>query len=74
MNELYVLMCDGELIGVYTSHRKATQELILSTQKDHLTLGNYSFEFGIEFFDYIGPDFGCHFSWEIHEVTPDERA
>jgi len=74
MNELYVLMRDGELIGVYTTHQKVIQQLILSTQKERLTLGNYSFEFGIEFFDYIGPESGCHFLWEIYEITPDERV
>lgn len=74
MNELYVLMKDSELVGVYTTHRKATQALILDTMKNGMKLNEYSFEFGVEFFDYIGPESGGHFLWEIQEVTPDARA
>ena len=74
MSEVYVLMRDGELDGVYTSHRKAVQALIFNTVKSGMKLNDYSFEFGIEFFDYIGPESGLHFSWEIHEVTPDNRV
>jgi len=74
MNELYVLMRDSELVGVYTTHRKATQELILSTQKEGLTLRDYSFEFGVEFFTYVGALPSNLYCWEIQEVTPDNRV
>ena len=74
MNELYVLMRDSELVGVYTTHRKATQALIMDTIKAGMQLSHYSFEFGVEFFDYIGPESGQHFLWEIQEVTPDTRV
>lgn len=71
MNPVYVLMRDGEIIGVYTTHRKATQELILSTQKEKLTLRDYSFEFGVEFFIYVGALPSSLYCWEIREITPD---
>lgn len=74
MSELYVLMKDSELVGVYTSHRKATQALLMDTLKEGMTLKEYSFEFGVEFFTYIGPESGQPFLWEIQEVTPDERV
>ena len=74
MTELYVLMKDSELVGVYTSHRKATQALLIDTLKESMTLKEYSFEFGVEFFTYIGPKSGQSFLWEIQEVTPDERV
>lgn len=74
MNELYVLTRDDELIGVYTTHRKATQALIMDTIREGMKLQDYSFEFGVEFFTYISPESGLPFCWEIREVTPDERA
>lgn len=74
MNELYVLTKDSELVGVYTTHRKATQALIMDTIKEKMKLQDYSFEFGVEFFTYIGPESGMPFFWEIREVTPDERV
>jgi len=74
MNELYVLTKDSELVGVYTTHRKATQTLIMDTIREGMKLKDYSFEFGIEFFTYIGPESGMPFIWEIQEVTPDARA
>jgi hypothetical protein len=74
VNELYVLTKDSELVGVYTTHRKATQALIMDTIKEGMKLQDYSFEFGVEFFTYIGPESGLPFLWEIQEVTPDARA
>ena len=74
MNELYVLIKDSELVGVYTTHRKATQALIMDTIREGMKLKDYSFEFGVEFFTYIGPESGLPFIWEIRKVTPDERV
>ena len=74
MNELYVLIKDSELVGVYTTHRKATQTLIMDTIREGMKLKDYSFDFGIEFFTYIGPESGLPFIWEIREITPDSRA
>lgn len=74
MNELYVVTKDSELVGVYTTHRKATQALIMDTIKEGMKLQDYSFEFGVEFFTYIGPESGLSFFWEIREVTPDNRV
>lgn len=74
MNKLYVLTNDGELVGVYTTHRKATQTLIMDTIREGMKLKDYNFEFGIEIFTYIGPESGLPFIWEIQEITPDERV
>lgn len=74
MNKLYVVMRDNELVGVYTTHRKAMQTLLMDTLKEGMALKEYSFEFGVEFFTYIGPESGLNFLWEIQEVTPDERV
>lgn len=74
MDKVYVVIRDSDLIGVYTTHRKATQELIISAQKEGLTLRDYSFDYGIEYFIYAGTLPSILYSWEIHEVTPDSRV
>jgi hypothetical protein len=74
MDKVYVVMRDSDLIGVYTTHQKATQELLLSAQKESLTLKEHSFEFGIEYFIYVGTLPSILYCWEIHEVTPDNRT
>ena len=53
MDKLYVVTKDSELIGVYTTHRKATQALIMDTIKEGMKLQDYSFEFGVEFFTVL---------------------
>lgn len=74
MDKVYVVMQDSDLIGVYTTHQKAIQAIIMDTIKNNMKLNDHSYEFGIDFFDYIGPESGLHFLWEIHEVTPDSRV
>jgi hypothetical protein len=46
----------------------------MDTIKEGMKLQDYSFEFGIEFFTYIGPESDSPFCWEIRVVKPDARA
>lgn len=72
MNNLFVLSLAGTLIGVYTSHRKATQTMILDTIRKGWKLAQYQYDFGVEFFSYEHDE--VEELYEIQEVTPDARA
>ena len=71
METVFVLFLDGHLIGVYTSHRKATKTLIQDTIGRKLQ--DYSFQFGTESFTYVDSDDDI-FIYELMEVTPDAQA
>lgn len=73
MNTMFVLFLDNHLVGVYTSHRKATQVMILESFKYGKKLQDYSFQFGTEFFTYVDADDDTCV-YELMEVTPDERV
>jgi len=73
MENLFVLFMSDRLVGVYTSHRKATQTMIMDTIRNNHKLDDYTFSFGIEFFTYMDID-GNETVWEIQEVTPDNRV
>lgn len=73
MGELYVVMIDTRLVGVYTSHRKAMQTVIMDTVRSNLKLVNYLFDFGVEFLTYEDED-GNETHFEIQEIIPDARA
>lgn len=73
MEKLFVLFIENRLVGVYTSHRKAMQTLILDTIRSNLKLTDYLFDFGVEFFTYQDED-GNETAFEIQEITPDARA
>ena len=73
MNTMFVLFIDNRLVGVYTSHRKATQTMILESLKYGKKLQDYSFQFGIEFFTYVDTDDDIYV-YQLMEVTPDERV
>lgn len=72
MDNVFVLLCAGRLVGVYTSHRKATQTMILETIQKDWHLSHYGYEFGVEFFYYEHDD--TEELYEIQEVTPDTRV
>lgn len=73
MNNVFVLFLDNHLVGVYTTHRKATQAMILDAFKYGKKLQDYSFQFDVEFFTYVDADDDICI-YELMEVTPDERA
>ena len=73
METLFVLFLDSHLVGVYTSHRKATQTMIMDSFRDGRKLQDYSFQFGIEFFTYVNVDDDTCV-YELQEVMPDARA
>ena len=73
MNNVFVLFLDNHLVGVFTSHRKAPQTMIMDTFRDGQKLQDYSFQFGTEFFTYVDADDDTCV-YELMEVTPDARA
>ena len=72
MDNMFVLFLAGRLIGVYTSHRKATQTIILDTIHKGWKLVQYQYDFGVEFFSYEHDE--VEELYEIQEVTPDIRV
>lgn len=72
MNNLFVLSLGDRLIGVYTSHRKASQTMILDTIRKGWKLVQYQYDFGVEFFSYSHDE--IEEMYMIQEVTPDARA
>ena len=72
MENLFVLFLAGKLVGVYTSHRKATQTMIMDITRKGWNLARYQYDFGVEFFSYEHD--GVEELYEIQEVTPDARA
>lgn len=73
METVFVLFLDNHLVGVFTSHRKATQTMILDAFHDGRKLQDYSFQFGTEFFTYVDADDDiCVYT--LMEVTPDKKA
>lgn len=73
MDTVFVLFLDNHIVGVYTSHRKATQTMITDTFRDGRKLQDYSFQFGTEFFTYVDADDNTCV-YELMEITPDTRA
>ena len=74
MNEnMYLLMVETCPIGIYTHHRNATQELYMRTFRQNLSFKSYSYDMGVENFNYIDSD-GVITRYSIYELTPDKRA
>lgn len=72
-DNVYLLMLESTPIGVYTHHRKATQELYMRTFRQNLTFESYTYDMGIEYFNYTDND-GVITRYSIRELTPDERV
>jgi hypothetical protein len=72
MDNVFVLLFGGRIVGVYTSHRKATQTMILDTLRKGWKLAQYQYDFGVEFYSYEHD--GVEELYELQEVTPDARA
>jgi len=69
---VFVLLFSGRVVGVYTSHMKAMQTILLETLRKGWTLAQYQYDFGVEFFSYEHD--GVEELYELQEVTPDNRA
>lgn len=67
---VFVLFLDNHFLGVYTSHRKATQAIILNSFKEGIHLIDYSFQFGTELFTYTDSAEDTYV-YELMEVEPD---
>ena len=75
MENVFVLIINSMLIGVYTSHRKAVQAMIMETLPHGYTMTDYTFDFGVEFFTFSDPGKPSDEKvYELQEVTPDQRA
>ena len=73
METIFVLFLDGHFKGVFTTHRKAMQAVIVDAISKGWNMTDYSFELGTEFFTYTN-SVGDKMLYELMEVTPDARA
>lgn len=73
MENLFVVIVDTKLVGVYTSHRKAAQAIIMDNLPFGYTLGDYAYDFGVEFFTYTDEK-NNERVYTLQEVTPDQKA
>ena len=73
MENVFVLIINTRLIGVYTSHRKAVQAMIMEAIPFGYTMSDYTFDFGVEFFTFTDQS-DNEKVYELQEVTPDTRA
>lgn len=73
MENVFVLIINARLIGVYTSHRKAVQAMIMEAIPFGYTMSDYTFDFGIEFFTFTDQS-DNEKVYELQEVTPNTRA
>ena len=73
METMFVLFLDNHFEGVFTTHRKAVQAVLMNAVPKKWKMTDYSFQFGTEFFIY--EDDQCNeMTYELMEVTPDARA
>lgn len=73
MENAFVVMHQGRLIGVYSSHRKAMQAIIMETIPFGYVMSDYTFDFGVEFLTFTD-DNGTTETYELQEATLDQRA
>ena len=73
MNNLFALSVNSKLIGVFTSHLKATQTMWMETLPFGYKMEEYVFDFGIEFYTFRDNE-DNEKTYELQEVTPDTRA
>lgn len=73
METVFVLFLENHLVGVYTTHRKAMQAVLMDAIPKGWSMTDYSFEFGTEFFTYTDAA-EDKMLYELMEVTPDKRA
>ena len=73
MENVFVLTIHAQLIGVYTSHRKAVQAMIKETLPFGYTMSDYTYDFGVEYFTFIDKDYKEK-TYELQEVMPDGRV
>lgn len=72
MENVFVLFLNAHMVGIYTSHRKATQTLIMDVTRKSWKLFQYQYDFGVEYFSYEHDE--IIELYEIQEVTLDARV
>lgn len=73
MENVFVVIIHARVLGVYTSHRKAVQTIIMEALPFDYTMTDYTYDFGVEFFTFSDNN-GNEKVYELQEVTPDTRA
>jgi len=73
MNTVFVLFLDNHFEGVFSSHRKAVQAILMHAVPESWKMTDYSFQFGTEFFTYEDIEHN-EMTYELMEVTPDARV
>lgn len=73
MNNVFVLFIDSRLVGVYTTHRKAAQDMFMETLPFEYQMVDYTYDMGIEFYTFRNKE-DKELVYEIQEITPDGRV
>ena len=73
MENVFVLILQSRLMGVYTDHRKAVQAMIMDSLPYGYTMSDYTYDFGVEFYTFSDNDSNERV-YELQEVTPDNRV
>jgi hypothetical protein len=73
MENVFVLILNTRLIGVYTSHQKAAQAMFMDVLPYGYKMEEYAYDFGVEFFTFRDKEYNEK-TYELQEVTPNTRA
>lgn len=73
MDNVFIVMDESKAIGVYTSHRKAVQDIIMLTIPFSYAMVDYVYDFGVEFYTFRNKD-DIERTYSIQEMTPDKRV
>ena len=72
MNNVFVVSHNSKTIGVYTSHMKAIQAIIMETLMYGYQMNDYTYDMGIEFYTFIRDN--SETVYELQEIALDDRA
>jgi len=73
MDKVYVVSRNDQIIGVFTSHRKAVEAAIMETLPFSYAMTDYAYDFGVEFYTFTDKS-GTEQTYSIQEFTPNEWA
>lgn len=72
--KVQVLFYNTGLMGVYTTHQKAMQAMLLDALDKGWKLVEYMYDMGVEFFTFDRGDELDNVIYEMQEVSLNERA
>ena len=70
METMFILFLDNHFEGIFTTHRKAVQSILMHAIPQKWNMTDYSFQFGAEFFTYEDEKHN-EMTYELMEATPD---